>query len=169
MNGICLIWSRSRLISPSLPVGSTKATHGPKSRGKSFATTLWHHVQRYCCLGVLFAHAQVLSNSSSYHIRGNEMNCVGSSEYMTVFTSLTRASFLNMRADQWSSWLIRGSVVWLVDQNFVPKIDHFLTVLPYYSLCKMSKKGNTSTFFNFFKEHLDLFKTNFFLQCLNQR
>ena len=34
-----------------------------------------------------------------YHIRGNEMNCVGSSEYMTVFTSLTRASFLNMRAD----------------------------------------------------------------------
>ena len=28
------------------------------------------------------------------------MNCVGSSEYMTVFTSFTRASFLNMRADQ---------------------------------------------------------------------
>ena len=26
------------------------------------------------------------SNSSSYHIRGNETNCVGSSEYMTVFT-----------------------------------------------------------------------------------
>ena len=34
--------------------------------------------------------------------------------------------------------------------------------MPYYTLCKMSKKGNTSTFFNFFKEHLDLFKTNFF-------
>ena len=109
MNGICLIWSRGRLISPSLPVGddrylnlsSQKRPHGPKSRGKSFGTTLWHHVQRYCCLGVLFAHAQVSSNSSSYHIRGNQMNCVG--EYITVFTSFTRASFLNMRADQSSS------------------------------------------------------------------
>ena len=58
-----------------------------------------------------FAHAQlqVLSNSSSYHIRGNEMNWVGSSEYMTDFTTFTSASFLNMQADQ----------------NFVPKIDHF--------------------------------------------
>ena len=42
-----------------------------------FAPVVWHHVQRYCCLGVLFAHAQVSSNSSSYHIRGNQMNCVG--------------------------------------------------------------------------------------------
>ena len=117
MNGICLIWSRGRLISPSLPVGddrylnlsSTKATHGPKSRGKSFGTTLWHRVQRYCCLGVLFAHAQVPFNSSSYHIRGNEMNCVRSSGYMAAFMSFTRASFLNMRADQSSSWLIRTS------------------------------------------------------------
>ena len=66
-------------LPPSLPVG-------PKSRGKSFGTTLWRHVHRYCCLGVLFAHAQVPSNCSSYHIRGNEMNCVGSNEYMTVFT-----------------------------------------------------------------------------------
>ena len=47
-----------------------------------------------------------LSRSSSYHIRGNEMNWVGSSDYMTVFTSFTRASFLNIRADQSSSWLI---------------------------------------------------------------
>ena len=28
--------------------------------------------------------AQVPSNSSSYHIRWHEMNCAGSSEYMTV-------------------------------------------------------------------------------------
>ena len=73
-----------------------KSDHGPKSRGKSFGTTLWHHVQRYCSLGVLFAHAQLPSNSNSYHIRGVEMNCVESSEYMTMFTSFTRASFLNM-------------------------------------------------------------------------
>ena len=65
--------------------------------------------QRYCCLGLLFAHAQAHSNSSSYHIRENEMNCVGSSEYMTVFTSITRASFHNTPADQSSSWLIRTS------------------------------------------------------------
>ena len=115
MNGICLIWSRVRLISPSLPVGddrylnlsSPKATHGPKSRGKSFGTTLWHHVRRYCCLGVLFAHAQVLFNSSSYHIRGNEMNWLEASEYITVFTSFTRSTFLTKQADQSSSWLIR--------------------------------------------------------------
>ena len=30
----------------------------------------------------------------------NQMNCIGSSEYTTVCTSFTRASFLNMRADQ---------------------------------------------------------------------
>ena len=30
----------------------TKATSGPKSRGASFGTTLWRHVQRYCCLGI---------------------------------------------------------------------------------------------------------------------
>ena len=72
-----------------------KATSGPKSRGASFGTTLWHHVQRYCCLGVLFAHAHVPSNSSSYHIRGNEMNWIASSEYMTVFTSFSRAILLN--------------------------------------------------------------------------
>ena len=71
------------------------------------------------------------------------MNCVGSSEYMTVFMSFTRASFLNMRADQSSSWLI----------IFVPKIDHFVTILHYYSLCKMSKDGDTSPLFKilFFK------------------
>ena len=49
------------------------------------------------------------SNSSSYHIRGNDMNCLGSSEYMAVVMSFTRASFLNMPADHSSSWLIRTS------------------------------------------------------------
>ena len=50
MKGICHIWSRGRLISPSLPVGDdwhlnlrTKATSGPKSRGASLGRTLWHH------------------------------------------------------------------------------------------------------------------------------
>ena len=108
MNGICLIWSRGPLISPSLPVGDdrylTKATHGPKSRGKLFGTTLWHQVQRYRCLVALFAHAQFPFNSSSYHIRGNEINYLRSSDQ--VNTSFTRAGLLNMRADQSFSWLI---------------------------------------------------------------
>ena len=94
----------------SVTIGIWTLAHKSDPRGKSFGTTLWHHVQRYCCLGDLFAHAQVSSNSSSYHIRGNEMNCLlGSGEYMTVFSSFTRASFLNMRADQSSSWFIRAS------------------------------------------------------------
>ena len=52
----------------------TKATHGPKSRGKSFGTTLWHRVQRYCCLGILLAHAQSYGTRISYHIRGKDRN-----------------------------------------------------------------------------------------------
>ena len=56
---------------------------------------------------------------------------------MTVFTSFTRASFLNMRADQSSSWLIRTSF----------PLDHFVTILPSYSLFKMSKHGNNSPLF----------------------
>ena len=80
MKGICHLWSRGRLISPSLPVGddwylnlnSRKATSGPKSRGASFGTTLWHRVQRYCCLLILFAHAHVPESLVSYHIRGKQ-------------------------------------------------------------------------------------------------
>ena len=49
------------------------------------------------------------------------MNCVGSSEYMIVFTSFSRASFFNMQLDQSSSWLM----------NFVPNIDHIVIILPY--------------------------------------
>ena len=41
----------------------------------------------------MIAHAQVPSSSNSYHFHGNEINYVGSSEYMTVFKSFTRASF----------------------------------------------------------------------------
>ena len=37
----------------------------------------------------------------------------------------------------------RISHLQLVDQNFVPQIDHFVTILPYYRLCKMSKNANT--------------------------
>ena len=39
----------------------TKAITGPKSRGTSFGTALWHHVQRYCFNRISFAHAQLPS------------------------------------------------------------------------------------------------------------
>ena len=60
------------------------------------------------------------------------------SEYMIVFTSFTRASFLNMQADQSSSWLIRTSF----PESTIKR-----------PFCKMSKNGNTSPFFKilFFK------------------
>ena len=104
------------------------------------------HPERYCWLGDLFAHAQVLSNSSSYHIRGNEMNYLGSSEYVTVFTLFTRATFLNMRVDRSSS---------------LPKS----TILEPFSLPIAFAKCDTSPLFKclvlFFK-YLDLLKTDFF-------
>ena len=44
--------------------------------------------------------AGLAGNSCSYHIRWNEMNSLESSKDITVFTSLTRPSLLNMRTDQ---------------------------------------------------------------------
>ena len=146
MNGICLIRSRGRLISPSLPVGddrylnlSSQKRPTDRNLGGNRLVRRSGTTSRGTVVLVFCLRMRRLPNSSSYHIRGNEMNFVGTSEYMTVFTSFTRASFLNVRADQSSSWLIR--------------IDHFVTILPYYSLCKMSKNGNTSPFFKslFFK------------------
>ena len=108
MNGICLIWSRGRLISPSLAVGDDRylnlsSRERPTGqRAEISGEIIWFDALAprlgalAPCLGVLFAHAQVASNSSSYHICGKEKKCVGSSEYLSVFTSFTRASFLNM-------------------------------------------------------------------------
>ena len=142
MNGICLIWSRGRLISPSLLIGDNRYLNlssqkrptgrnlgGNRSVRRSGTTSRGTVVLVFC-----LRMRSSLSNSSSYHIRVNEINCIRSSEYMKVFRSFTRASFLNMRADQSSSWLIRTSF---------PKS----TILFYYSLCKMSKNCNTSPLF----------------------
>ena len=59
------------------------------------------------------------------------MNCVGLSEYND-----DRVIYSCQFPQQGG-----GSVIYLVDQNFVSKIDHFVTILPY---------------------NLDLFKTDFF-------
>ena len=37
-----------------------KATSGPKSRGPSFGTTLWRHVQRYCAQFIVFMQIRTL-------------------------------------------------------------------------------------------------------------
>ena len=50
----------------------TKAITGPKSRGTSFGTTLWHHVQRYCSISVLFAHAQISGTEVLSEFVGNK-------------------------------------------------------------------------------------------------
>ena len=161
MNGICLIWSRGRLISPSLPVGDDRYLNlssqkrptgrnlggnrlvrrsGATSRGT--VTLVFCLRMRKCPLTLVLT-----------IFVGMKMNCVGSSEYMT---SYTRASFLIMRADQSSSWLIR--------------IDHFVTILPYFSLCKMPKNDNTSPLFKilFFK-NICIYLRLIFLHCSNQR
>ena len=82
-----LIWSRDRRISPSLSVGDDRYLNLSSLKRPTAeipGEIVWYDalatVQRYCCLGVFFAHAQGPSNSSSYHIRGNEINCIGSSE-----------------------------------------------------------------------------------------
>ena len=85
------------------------------------------------------------------------MNCLGSSDTW-----------------QWSLHLLVpdsltcGRISHIVDQNFVPKIDHFVTILLHYSLCKMSKNDNTSPLFKilFFKNYSDLSKTDCF--CIVQ-
>ena len=114
MNGICLIRSRGRLISPSLPVGDDKylnlsSQKRPTGRNlggnrlvRRSGTTSRGTVVLVFCL-------RMRRFPLTYHIRENEMNWVASNECMTVSTSFTRASFLNMRADQLSSWLIRTS------------------------------------------------------------
>ena len=100
MNGICLIWSRGRLISPSLPVGDDKYLNlssqkrltgrnlGRNHLVRRSGTTSRRTVVLVFCLRMrLFPF-----NSSSYHIRGNEMNC--QSQIPFVYTGLFTSQFL---------------------------------------------------------------------------
>ena len=151
MNGICLIWSRGRLISPSLPVGddgylnrsSQKRPTGRKLGGnrsvrRSGTTSRGTVILVFCLRMGRFSLTLVFTIIVGMKSRKNSRQC---SRHLLV-------PVLNMLADQSSSWLIRTSF---------PKS----TILPYYSLCKMSKHGNTSPLKFFFK-YLDLFKTVLF-------
>ena len=60
-----------------------------------------------------------------------------------------------------------GHLVGWSDQNFVPKIDHFVTILRYYSLCKMSKNGITSPLFKILLfKNIWIYLRLIFLHCL---
>ena len=166
MNGICLIWSRGRLISPSLPVGgdrylnlsSQKRPTGRNLGGnrlvrRSGATSRGTVVLVFCSRMRRFP-----LNSCSYHIRGNEMNCIESSEYLTAFASVIRARFLSMRADQSSSWLIRT-------QNG-PLCNNFALLYP---LQKVQKCQYLAIVLNFvFLKNIGIYLSLiFFLHCSN--
>ena len=92
--GICHVWSRGRHFPPSLPGHRyLKLGSGPKSRGASFGKTLWHHVQRYCCLGILFGHAQFPRTEVPTIFMGRNI-CVRSTKNLTPRTRFTRATWL---------------------------------------------------------------------------
>ena len=59
-----------------------------------------------------------------------------------VNVSFTRASFLNMRADH--------SFICLVEQNFFPKMDDFVTILLYFTLANCPKIATLCHFLKFF-------------------
>ena len=72
MNGICLLWSRGRLISPSLPVGDDRYLNLSSQKRNRFirrsGTTYRRTVVLVFCLRM-----RRFPLTSSYHIRENEM------------------------------------------------------------------------------------------------
>ena len=101
MNGICLIWSRGRLISPSLPVGDDRYLNlssqkrptgrnlgGNRSVRRSGTTSRGTVVLVFCL----------------------RMRRFPLTLGLTIFVGIIRASFLNMLVDLSFSWLIRTSL-----------------------------------------------------------
>ena len=118
MDGICLIWPRGRLIFPSLPAGgdrylSLSSQKRPAGRNlgvnrlvrRSGTTSV-----RYCCLGVLFAHAQVPLNFSAYHIRGKEISVCDKhfSVCFDVANNLYHVHNLEKHDQTYTVWLLSG-------------------------------------------------------------
>ena len=73
----CLVYSYGLGADLSLPpclsvmIGILTLAHKSDPRAEISGEIVWYDA---LAPGVLFAHAQVLSNSSSYHICGNEIN-----------------------------------------------------------------------------------------------
>ena len=66
---------------------ASKATSGPKSRGASFDTTLWHHVQATVALVFFWRYPTNIRGENIY------MTYIGSTKYNTPLMSFTGASF----------------------------------------------------------------------------
>ena len=87
MNGICLMVYGPDLSLPpclSVTIGIWALAHNSDPRAEISGEIVRYDAlapRPEVLLSFFFAHAQVPSNSSSYHIRGNEMNFVGSIEY----------------------------------------------------------------------------------------
>ena len=135
---------KGRLSCPSLPVGDDgypnlssqrwptgRNLRGNRSVRRSGTTSSGTDVLVFCLRMRKFP--LTLVNTIFVRTKWNE--------YMTVFTSFTCASFLSMGQ---TSHLIGW---WELHS----KINHFVTSLPYYSLCKISKNGNYSSIFIFFQ------------------
>ena len=99
MNGICHIWSRGRLISPSMPVGddgylNLNSQKRPPGRNlgehrlvrRSGATSRGTVVLVFCLRVRSFSGTEVLTMGRSI--------CVGSSKNLTQMTKFTRAPWL---------------------------------------------------------------------------
>mgnify|MGYP007058654637 CR=1 FL=1 len=91
----------------------------------------------------MFAHAQPHLNSSFYHMRRNEMNCVGSSEYLTVLTSFIRASLLNMRISHlvfcWSEFRSQNRPFCNHSVVLVSSFKHWLFFKPFFCITNLSR------------------------------
>lgn len=71
----------------------TKAMTGLKYWGTSFGTTLWHRVQRYCAISVLFTYAQLpLNHGISCAMRRKKYQRIGSTKYK----AFTRTRLIKM-------------------------------------------------------------------------
>ena len=119
MIGICLIWSRGRLISPPPPSVCQVSVPYLTKRPEISGVIVWYEalaprpelLLSWCFLCACAA----LLNSSTYYIRGIKWIVKG----QVTTWQCSRRSLVQV------SLTCRSVFHSFVDQNFVPKIDHF--------------------------------------------
>ena len=125
LKGICHVWSRSRHFSPSLPgdrylnLGSWSDLR-PKSRGASFGTTLWRHVQRYCshfllfmqmmCYGYSLLHRRKFPKTNLFHSlkKLKNDNSPFFSKAWRIFVLLRFLSCINEMVLEFFNWFLQS-------------------------------------------------------------
>ena len=169
MNGICLIWSRGRFNSPSLPVGDDRYLNlssqkrptgrnlgGNRSVRRSGTTSRGTVVLVFCLRMRRFALTLVLTLFLPYSWEWNEFRSVKwihDSVYVIYSCQLPQHA--------------GGSVIQLLDQNFVAKMWPFCLTIAFAKCPKMTILRH---FLKFCFIKIFGFKTNFFfLHCSNKR